>query len=980
MTVSLCAIFFASGISALIFETLWFRQAGLGFGNSVWASSLVLSGFMGGLALGNALAARYGSRFANPIRLYAIAEVAIALTGVGLVYLLPVFGAALAPWLHPLLEQPWILNPLRLLIAFTLLLIPSSAMGVTLPMLTKALIAYDSNFGCVLGRLYGWNTLGGVGGVILAEAYLIGAFGVHGTAFAGGTLNLVAAVVAAGLSSRTPLATSAMSAPMSRPAPYGAKGGQWLIAAFFSGFCLLALEVVWFRFLLLFVLGQSIAFAVMLGVVLAGIALGGLAASQWLRLSPDAHRFAAPIAFATGLLCVLAYTVFLPLINTFGIRQIHGPLDVLHLGAPLMFPVCFLSGVLFTLLGAALRIDLASETATTGTLTLSNTIGAALGSLAAGFFLLPVLGMERSFFLIALLYGGIGVFLLLSSPAPRRMGYVAATLFLLGAVLFPFGLMDKDYFQFPVKRYLKADPTARVAAIREGLTETVIYVETPLAGKPLGYRMLTNSYSMAGTDYQSRRYMKLFVYWPMAVHPNLKHALLLCYGVGNTAKAMTDTRSLEAIDVVDVSRDILQLNRIVYPDETDSPLHDPRVHLHIEDGRYFLQTSEQRFDLITGEPPPPQIAGVVNLYTREYFQLLHDRLAEGGIVAYWLPVHDLTDASTKAILRAFCDVFEDCSLWNGMGTNLIMAGTRNARGPVSEEQFTRQWQDPVVSPEMRSLGFERPEQLGALFIGDAKYLNRLTGHTPSLVDDYPKRLSSPWRSKEGAAQLIQGWMDATAAKERFGSSSLVKRLWPERLLNNSLSYFEFQGVINAQWYRGLSELDRGIPAVHYLLTHSPLAAPVLWLLGSNADAQRIVFSASPQALENPFRQVHLGVGFIAQRNYAAAVEPLGQAELRPEFRDNAFRLRIYALCMAGQTRQAQRLAQERFAQILGAKGMTIGSMKETDLPPFWLWMKKTFEIDPLQAPEFHDARPAGFDSILPAAGFKPAHALQREGF
>jgi spermidine synthase len=303
MTPLLCAIFFTSGASALIFETLWFHQAGLAFGNSVWASSLVLSGFMGGLALGNALAARYGDRLGNPVRVYAMVELAIALSGVGLVFLLPVFGAALAPWFRPLMEQPWILNPLRLFIAFLLLLIPSAAMGVTLPLLTKALIAADSNFGRVLGRLYGWNTLGAVMGAVIGEMYLIGALGIHGTAFTAGALNIMAAAVAAWVSTQSPYPSPA-AVDLTRRTLHWNTGARWLAAAFLSGFCLLALEVVWFRFLLLFVKGHTVAFALMLGVVLAGIALGGLAASQWLRLWPDAHRFTSPIAFAAGLLCV----------------------------------------------------------------------------------------------------------------------------------------------------------------------------------------------------------------------------------------------------------------------------------------------------------------------------------------------------------------------------------------------------------------------------------------------------------------------------------------------------------------------------------------------------------------------------------------------------------------------------------------------------------------------------------------------------
>jgi len=944
MTALLYGIFFLSGASALIFETLWFHQAGLAFGNSVWASSLVLSGFMGGLALGNALAAQHGGRLRGPIRVYAIAEVAIGLTGVGLVYLFPILGAALAPWLGPLLDHPWLLNPIRLFMAFILLLIPTTAMGITLPLLTKALTGSAENFGRVLGRLYGWNTVGAVVGVVVGETELIRIFGVRGTALAAGALNLVAAVAAGWLATRIPGRFPAPE-PMDRQALRLGKGRSWLIAAFLSGFCLLALEVVWFRFLLLFILGHTVAFALMLGIVLAGIALGGLAGSYILHLRPDAHRFSTPVAFSAGALCVVSYATFPVVIHPYGTRELFEALDIVRLGAPLMFPVCLLSGVLFTFLGAALRNDLASDTATAGTLTLANTIGAAFGSLAGGFFLLPVLGMERSFFLIALLYGGIGLWLLAGSPAPRRIAYVAAVAFLVIAALFPFGSMTKVYLQIPVKRFIEEGAPGRIAAIREGLTETIIYFERTLLDKPLAYRMLTNSYSMSATDYKSRRYMDLFVYWPMAVHPNIKRALLICFGVGNTAKAMTDSKGIETIDVVDISHDILEMSHVVYPHKSDNPLHDPRVRVHIEDGRYFLQTTDQRFDLITGEPPPTNVAGVVNLYSREYYQLIYDRLAEGGMVTYWLPLPHLSIASTKAILRAFCDVFEDCSLWNGTGLSIMMVGTRHATGPVSVEQFTRQWNDPVVAPEALAVGVERPEQLGALFIGDAEYLRTLTRDTPPLVDNYPKRIRTPFDPPAEVARFFGGWMDVVAARERFRASPLIKRLWPDRMLNDSLPYFDLQRVINAQWFGAQSRL--GIEDLHYLLTQSRLRAPALWLMGSNSDIQRIVSGADPQALSNPGLQFQIGVRFISERNYAAAVEPLSRAELAPGLREEAFRFRIYALCMSGQTDQAQHLAQGRLSQLLKAKGLTEGSIKETDLPPFWLWMKKTFGINPL---------------------------------
>ena len=145
----LYAIYFLSGAAALLFETLWFRQAGLAFGNSVWASSLVLSSFMAGLALGNGLAARHGARIRRPVRVYALLEVAIAVLGVALVWVLPVLTGWLTLVLGPFLERPWILNPLRFLAGFLLLLLPAAAMGATLPVLVKALRASDPSFGSV---------------------------------------------------------------------------------------------------------------------------------------------------------------------------------------------------------------------------------------------------------------------------------------------------------------------------------------------------------------------------------------------------------------------------------------------------------------------------------------------------------------------------------------------------------------------------------------------------------------------------------------------------------------------------------------------------------------------------------------------------------------------------------------------------------------------------------------------------------------
>jgi predicted membrane-bound spermidine synthase len=953
----LYVLFFVSGATALIFEMLWFRQAGLALGNSVWASSLVLAGFMGGLALGNALAARYGARTPNPVRAYAVAETAIAVTGVGLVFLLPGIGAMLAPWLGSLLGYAWLLNAVRLGLAFVLLLVPSTAMGITLPLLTKALAIRGLAFGPALGRLYGWNTAGAVVGVVACEMYLIRALGVHGAALLAAALNLSAAGIAAAIA-RLPVSNDGPAVPTTgprrRPPSATVAPRPWLTAAFLSGFCLLALEVVWFRFLLLFVKGHSVALALILALVLTGIALGGLLAAWWLRVSPSAHRFAAFVALFSGVALFVSYRLFPSLMGD-SPALVVDTAAILTLGAPLILPVSLCSGMFFTMSGAALQTALRAETTAAGTLTLANTTGAAIGALAAGLLFLPLLGVERSFLLIALVYGGTGLLLMLRTAQSRPTAYAGIVGLSLCLAIFPFGSMETHLVPAAVARWFPGDGSTRTVAVREGLTETVVYVERQMLGRPQSYAMLTNAFSMSATSYGARRYMKLYVYWPMAVHPNLKHALLIGYGVGNTAKAMVDSSTLETIDVVDLSRDILELNTVVYPDPREHPLRDPRVRVHIEDGRYLLQTTEQRFDLITGEPPPPGIAGVEHLYSREYFTLMRERLAEGGMVTYWLPLSDLSDVSAGAILRAFCDAFADCSLWNGSGTHLMMVGTRDAGGGISKQDFARQWREPRVAAEMRRLGLELPEQLGALFIGDAEYLRSLTGRAASLTDDKPKLIEAPFSSQDAQQNLLLSVTDTSAARSRFEKSPFIARLWPAAMRTASLPYFQVQDVINSHMYGNLLQRPDAIHEVHRLLTASSLSAAVQWRLGSNADIQQVLDAATPEELADPFLQFHIGIRLLSQRRYAAAAEAFSRAETitarvsAPQAAstgDNAFALHMYALCMAGECDRVQTLIREPWLQSLRERGIKPEAMANSPLPPFWTWMKETFGIDP----------------------------------
>src|SRR5947209_16498970 len=196
----LSVVLFLSGISALIFETLWLRLSGLAFGNSIWAAALILSSFMAGLALGTAIAASARLQRVRSLKLYAALEIAVAVFGCTIVFALPILGELLRPLFQALWSHQTILLSLRVVISFVILLIPTTAMGLTLPVVLEDRHLASADFGKAIGLLYGFNTIGAVAGALVGELFLVKAFGLWGTSLAAGLLNCVAAAIALFLS------------------------------------------------------------------------------------------------------------------------------------------------------------------------------------------------------------------------------------------------------------------------------------------------------------------------------------------------------------------------------------------------------------------------------------------------------------------------------------------------------------------------------------------------------------------------------------------------------------------------------------------------------------------------------------------------------------------------------------------------------------------------------------------------------------
>ncbi len=918
MTIILSFIFFLSGASALILEALWFHLSGINLGNSVWATSLVLSSFMAGLALGNGLVIVFGHKIKSPIRLYAFLEIVIGVSGFALILILPKLTFSFVPIFRIFSEYPLISQSLRFVISFFLLVVPTTAMGVTLPLLVKALSNKMTNFGQTLGILYGWNTMGAVFGILTNEIFLLDWLGIKGSGLVAACLNFSVAITALWISRKKfGVSVSFESKDHFVIPDISLTMVRFLTASFFTGFTLLALEVIWFRFMMLFFNAYTLNFAIMLATILAGIGLGSLSGSKWFQLQSNAQKYLTPILLINGILIVLLYRYFGFVLDKFAIT--NNPLSIAFVSLFLMFPISFFSGIIFTMLGKGLHAEFIAEAQATGMLTLANTIGGVFGSLGATLFIIPTLGIEKSLLLSVLIYGIVSLLFFVKNQFWRLTRKIPShctilVIFLIILSLFPFGLMNQHFLTFATKKYVKKGETR--IAVKEGLTETIQYFQKDIINEPYYYRLVTNSNPMATTQLWFKRYAKLFVYLPVALIPNPKNAALICYGSGSTAKALTDTESLEKIEIVDISRDIIEMSDIVFNDPNENPIYDPRVNVHIEDGRFFLLTTEHKFDIVTAEPPPPCYHKIVNLYTQEYFQLIYDSLNEGGIVTYWLPVDQLSVKTTKSILKGFCNVFNNCSLWAGAEFEWVLMGIKNPQEHVDEKDFIHQWNDPVVGPEMRALGFESAEQFGSLFIADSHRLHDWISDSLPLTDNYPHRLSNYDISGEQKLPVYFKFMNHDLSKDNFYKSELISNIWPNSLRNKAGKYFAVRDIINFNLLLGTME----IPIVGNInkCIHDPLLNNyILWAFDSDVFAQQIISKKKDKPEESTDTATmykHLAAGAAQKRDYLMAEQYLRLAleRLGSQKVSNLkyYLQRMYLLFLVGDIEKAEDVSYE----------------------------------------------------------------------
>ncbi|MBI2194503.1 MAG: fused MFS/spermidine synthase [Planctomycetes bacterium] len=706
------AFFLISGLTALIYEQVWLRLFGLVFGNTTHAMSVVLAAYMAGLGLGSLILGRYADRWSNLLRAYGLLELAIGAYAALTFSLYEAIQGAYVSLPHHIYLFRNTLDLARFFLAFAVILIPTLAMGATLPILVRHYVTRRQDAGRQTAWLYGLNTAGAVAGNLLCGFYLLPAFGMRHTLAIAVVLNCGIGLLAWKFSFRMALPPSA---PESEEVEQEGKGvrradwpdhfpRQWIpIGSGIAGAVAMILEVQWTQILTSTVGGTTYSLTVMLATFLLGLALGGAAASRVLR-----RRTVQPAWWGWLMLLVGVSTlVTLPLLQYFGIVSVrlfalvsgnaswYAASKSLLYGLA-MLPAAFGLGALFPVGAALYTPRIRTSGHDLGFLYFSNTLGNVLGCLAAGFVLAPAFGIFRSLQTAGLLIGGCGLLVVLAdlllrapsvsvpegrtSPAPSRWPVPIAAALLAGAFWV-------DHYGWDPRL---VNGGIHLSARRSQGKTTVDILSTACNREVLSHRegmncqvtvmqaganrfLVTNGVADASTRRTAMRSQLLLGHLPHLLHPAPSRSLVIGFGSGTTLAACL-AHPVTRVDCAEIEPAVLDaaplfdaINRKSY--------QNPRARIVLNDGRNHLLVEQQLYDVIISQPSNPWKTGVSTLFTTEFYELARKRLAPGGLFCQWFHKFAVAPDDFRMVLASVARAFPHVTLWEHHRSDvLILAG------------------------------------------------------------------------------------------------------------------------------------------------------------------------------------------------------------------------------------------------------------------------------------------------------------------
>ena len=749
------SLLFFSGVAALIYQTIWIKQLTLVVGVDVYAVTTGVSGFFAGLALGSAVFGRFADRSPNPLRLYAGLELGIAVLGVA-----STLALAQVPPLFVALQSQ--LGPLAWVLPFFLVAVPAALMGGTLPPLLAAVRPQEGGIGRAAGQLYAANTAGAIVGALLTVFAIVPALGIRGASMSAATLNLLLAVAALAFAAR---GTSFQQLPRPTvPRSAEATSGARLALALYAlaGGVALGYEVVWTQVIVQFLSTRAIAFAVVLATYLAGLVIGSWLYARFAdRVEGRWGAFGLLIAGA-GVAALATFAVLGPwlpaaqdslgkaVFDLTGSRMTMMSARFALATGVVVLPPTLLLGAAFP---AAARLAVAPGRVggDVGMVLALNTAFGIAGTVVTGFVLVPALGLAGSLGALAFVAASIGGVAILRQADFSRASAIRAV----GLVAMVAGLAMT----------LPRDRLATLLASARG-GELVFYDESPggtvavieqAASKGRFRRLYIQGVSNTGDAMPSRRYMRLQALIPLLIHPGEPTSgLVIGLGTGITGGALLAHPQLGRRVCVELLRpvaDAAPLFRGNFGAGTD-----PRLKIRIADGRHELMRSEERFDLITMEPPPPAAAGVVNLYSRDFYELARERLKHGGLLAQWLPIATQNGEDSQSLVRSMLDVFPYVTLWTTEVHEMMLIGSMEPQ-PLDFSVIAERFGTPSIATALKEVGVRTPADLLATYVTDRAGLEAYAGDALPVTDDRPRIEYASWIRPREITRVLPKLLD-----------------------------------------------------------------------------------------------------------------------------------------------------------------------------------------------------------------------------
>lgn len=682
----LILLFVGSGASALIYELVWYQLIGLVIGVSSISLGILLAVFMGGMCIGSLLLPRLISAKHHPLKIYACLELGIAISGVLLLYGMPLlrnlyFGTATEGFLDYVL---------RGLFAGICLLPPTILMGATLPAIARWVKSTPSGVSW-LGLFYGGNIAGAVLGTMLAGFYLLRVFDIEIATYVAVLINLSVAITAMAIIRRAGYVNTDNDSALAGNDSIDFKTRNMIsraawpvyITTMLSGATALAAEVLWTRHLSLFIGATVYGFALILSVFLIGLGLGSTVAA---KRAPHLKNPKFALGVCQLLLCLfMAWAVYLVTQNLpYWEVNIDGNSPWLRLQLDFwrcmlaMFPAALLWGASFPLALAAAATDKQDSAHLVGGLYAANTFGAIIGALAGGFILVPWIGSQSAQQIIIVVSALSALLMLITASGPlkntRKKTLSAAFVLVLGftSVFTVPPILDEV---IAYGRYLPAyGRGVNVIYAGEGLTASIAV--TRETDGTLNYH---NSGKVQASSYpQDMRLQRMLGHLTTLIPENQNNFLVIGLGAGVTAGAVAIDPNVGKVTIAELEPLVPEVISTYFSEHNYDVVNNPVVDIHVDDGRHFLQTTDMTFDGITSDPLDPWVKGAAALYTEEFWQLAKSKLNPGGVVTVFVQLYESTEAAVKSEVATFMKVFPNGAVFAntqvGRGYDVVLVG------------------------------------------------------------------------------------------------------------------------------------------------------------------------------------------------------------------------------------------------------------------------------------------------------------------